>query len=232
MSEEGTQYFIQGDTDGEYVQAELTAQPTFKESLPEGLRENESLTKYENTGELASAHVELLSQQPTKPATPEEYKLETPEGFQANEGLVTAFKKIAHENGVSQEQFSALTATYVADYIAQEKAMNDSIQAHRTESENALKTKWGADYDKNFEMTKGFMANIGKLLGKGEVQEPFTKFMEDTRFGDETMVLEVFHALSKVISEDSMQTGESGTDTDVINRGADGRPMLKFKSME
>ena len=60
----------------------------------------------------------------------------------------------------------------------------------------------------------------------------FKQFLEDTRFGDNPQVIKFFAKMSALLSEDAFNKPGTGGGAPSKPRTEDGRPMLKFPSME
>jgi hypothetical protein len=230
MSDDATQYFVQGDTEGEYVPADLPDPPGFRESLTEDLQGDESLQQYESANDLATAHLELLSQQPDIPQTPDDYQFEIPENFPLDDNRLGNFKKIAHESRLAQTQFDAMAKAYVDDFVQAQKEYEDSIAESRKNAEDTLKQKWGDKYDENLDAAQRVLDNLGKRIGNGELTDEVRQHLEDTQFGNDPMVIQLLFEISKFISEGRMESGDI-REQDIVKRDEAGRPMLKFKPM-
>jgi len=81
----------------------------------------------------------------------EDYTIENkiPEGVEISEDMFEGFKKLAHEKGILPKQ-----AQEVADYYNQSiantvKAQLDASRASMAAESEALKSEWGADYERN-----------------------------------------------------------------------------------
>ncbi len=92
------------------------------------------------------------------PENKENYsKPELEEGQELNEQLYNGIVDAAHKAGITDSQFSALTK----DYMEVEKAISAARQVqedaeferHKTESDRVLHEEYGADYDKNIELS-------------------------------------------------------------------------------
>lgn len=163
----------QGTAATETPAAEQTQTPAVDNSwIPEGLRENKSLGKFKNPGEVAQAYVNLEQhlgkrfEPPGEDATPEaraEWRKKTgvpdtvegyenptiPEGVTLDDGLVSNFKKRAHEIGISGRDAKALMEWFVSEEIARSSAMESQTAEAKANALADLKKKWGAAADQN-----------------------------------------------------------------------------------
>ena len=217
--------FTQDDT-GNYVAYEPPAPPAFHETLPEDLRESDHLKDVEDGGQLARYYVDLKSTHLKPPDTAEGYEFEKPEGFDLDETTYSQFKNIAFENGVNQKQFNELMNLEVSRSNAAIEAHKKAVTDYRAESETALKTEWGDKYEQKLDAARNFLKN------DAVADEAFSKFIEDTGFGDHPQVIRLFSKLSDLISEGVLIKPGSGDGAGGPERGEDGKLMLSFPSME
>ena len=217
--------FTQDDT-GNYVAYEPPAPPAFHETLPEDLRESDHLKDVEDGGQLARYYVDLKSTYLKPPDTAEGYEFEKPEGFDLDETTFAQFKNIAFENGVNQKQFAELMNLEVSRASAAIEARKKAVTDYRAQSEAELKTEWGDKYEQKLDAARNFLKN------DAVADEAFSKFIEDTGFGDHPQVIRLFSKLSDLISEGVLIKPGSGDGAGGPKVGEDGRPMLSFPSME
>jgi hypothetical protein len=226
MAEGEMTLFQQNDT-GEYV--EYTP-PTFKESLPEDVRDNDQIKGFESPNDVVTAYLDTVSKRPVVPETADAYTVELPEGFQVLEEDLAGFKKTAHELGLTQEQFEAAAKYQINRETAALEKMNADVEKNRIDAETALKAEWGVDYEKNVEKAKTFYKSImGKMPDEGKA---LFEFMEHTKFGDNAHVIRFMAAAANLISEDAMEKGPGKPGQTERQRGEGGTPMLDFPSMQ
>jgi len=219
--------FTMDDTGENYVPYTPPEPPAFVDTLPDDLKGNEHLTEDLDGVQLARYYVDSKSNQPVVPDTAEGYEFEAPEGFEVDENIYNAFKQKAFDNGMSQKQFSDIMTLEVERYNSSVEAINKSIEDRHTAAETELKNEWGAEYDAKIEKANAFLAH------QDLADENFNKFLQDTRFGDHPQVVRFFAKLADAISESSfVKTGDGKGAEDDIERTEDGRPMLRFTSME
>ena len=157
---EGTQ---PGQTQDAGSAAPLTATPTWRDSLPAGLREHKSLERYKDAGALASAYVALESKlgtplaAPGADAKPEDVARwrkalgvpDTAEGYDLGQPMVgeTAipsanldhFRGLFHKAGVPPGAAKQIVDGY-AGWVAQQQA---TVRAQNREGLDKLRTEWG-----------------------------------------------------------------------------------------
>lgn len=226
MEETGTPTLYTTDDTGNYVEYTQPAPPAFKDTLPEDLKSSEHLEGVEDAAGLARYYVDLKANYLKPPDDPSGYEFEKPEGFDVDPETYDKFKSIAFENGVNQKQFSELMNLEVERNAKATEKMNTDMAANRAAAEAALKTEWADKYEEKLDSAKRFL-NHEKVA-----DENFKQFLEDSRFGDNPNVIKMFAKLSDLISEDAFVKPGTGDKAPGIDRTEDGRPMLKFPSME
>ena len=226
MGEEGAPTLYTTDDTGNYVEYTPPAPPAFHDTLPEDLRENEHLKDVKDPENLARYYVDLKKDYLAPPETADGYEFKKPEGFMASDEELTQLKSVAFENGINQKQFAKLMEFNVNSQKQAFEKLNQTVAAKQQEGEKALKTEWGAEYDKKLESAKS-------VLNHEKVADPeFKKFLEDTRLGDNPQVIKFFAKMSELISEDAFNKPGTGDEAPTTPRTEDGRPMLRFPSME
>jgi hypothetical protein len=90
-----------------------------------------------------------------RPDNVEGYNLpQLAEGQEYDTELVNTMREIAFESGVSDNQFSGLVAKFVEAQGAQAEAQVVANNAEADATVKDLQTEWGADYEKNLEVSK------------------------------------------------------------------------------
>lgn len=219
--------FTKNDND-EYVPY---TPPAFQESLPEDLRGNELFKEIADSGQLAQKFLELHSAQPTKPQNIDAYSYELPQDFPVIQQDLDEFKKLALEVGMPVEQFKKV----MDHYITREKRLADQynadIEKHREESMTELKKLYGDQFEAKCRSANVFLDAIGRKLGEDGYKN-FRSWLDETKFGDDPMVIRLLAKASELISEDSyIDKGGDGTPPKERPKMDDGSPRLTFPSM-
>lgn len=199
-----------------------SATPSFIESLPEDLRGSEQLKGFDSAEKLARAHLETLGKLPVVPEKPEAYQLTIPDGHPVNAELVSQFQKWAHEAGLSQDQ----AAKIGQNYIAAEAAIMAQMQKADNEAQTVIKTEWGDKFDANLAVAQKAVVQFCTA----EEQ----KFLEESRLGNNPVLVRMFHRIGQAMSEDKLLPGGPGAGGGAVqmSRTAGGTPQLSFPSME
>jgi DNA-binding transcriptional MerR regulator len=225
---DGEQALFTQNDNGEYV--EYTP-PAFQELIPETLRDNELFKEIADSGQLAEKYYELHSSQPEKPQSIDAYSYDLPEDFPIIEEDLAAFKNLALELGIPTNNFKKIMDHYVEREKRIADQYNADIDRHRQESEDELKRLFGDRYESKCKSANVFLDAIGKKLGEQDYGK-FRKWLDDTKFGDDPMVIRLFAKASELISEDSYITNtEHRTNEGERPKSVDGSPRLRFESM-
>jgi len=166
------------------------------------------------------------------PDTPDEYEFPKGDGIEHDPKMVDWAKNVFHTAGLSKDQAGVISQAWDGFISEMGKAQIDSQKKAITETETALKTEWGADYDKNIELTKrGYEAFSAKLPG-------FKEFLDQTVVGKKTVgnhpiMSQLFHILGQAIGEDFSLPGtpKAGKSGEVVP-GMNYETMGEFDSME
>ena len=175
------------DTSSESEAAPLEAPTTWIDDVPEDYREEKSLSKYQSVGDLAKGHVHLSRMMGNsvkipgedttdeerndfytkmgRPETADKYEYERPdmpEGMHYDGDVETAFKQLAHDQGLSQNQLGSILDWYnkyaLDSQIDQKLHMDEAY----VKGEAALQKEWGhKGYDRNVAIAQRAMNEFG-----------------------------------------------------------------------
>ncbi len=99
--------------------------------------------------------VSAFYKQTGRPDTPEGYTLPAlGEGQEMDKEVFSGWATIAHESGMSDAQFTSLAKKYVELEAQQKEAEIVEFNRYKEESDRKLHETYGADYDKNIELSK------------------------------------------------------------------------------
>lgn len=152
-------------------------QVSWRDSLPEDLRANPSLSTIGDVTTLAKNYIETKSFVGKKgiippgenatpeqlnefyaavgrPETPEAYEfaaVDLPENFPASPEMEKAFRSKAHELGISGAQAKGLHQWFMEANVGQYKQMMEANSQVKATAEAQLRKDWGTDYEKNIE---------------------------------------------------------------------------------
>lgn len=135
-----------------------------------------------------------------RPAKPEDYKLDLPEG--ADRTFSDSIAKTMHEAGLNQRQVEMLSKHY-SEYGAKQLAAIEQQKQVQVENEmTALKQEWAQNYDRNLELSR----RAARALGVGD--EMANKIQ--SAIGVKEM-MSLFNKIGSGFSEDTFHVG--GTQT-------------------
>jgi hypothetical protein len=169
------------------------------------LKSNPSITKFKSEADMAKSYIELQKTLgkdkvvvPTEKSTPEEWKAffkkagmpeadteydtneeDLPEMVRSRDESLAEFRKQAHAAGVSKKQFDAMFKTYkkiTNDRITQE---TEKLKGLKGETENALRSEWGAAYEGKVEAAQRVVNTFFKDKG---IRPEFSILANDTGF--------------------------------------------------
>lgn len=196
-------------TDEAVGKVEEAPPPDFKESLPEELRNDPTISRYKSAEELAKAYKEAKSKlgwDPTqivklpgddakpedfdpiykalgRPEQADKYEVPTVEGFKFDAGFIDSMKKAAFDNGIGKRQFEQLIkATGEHHKTAQLLANKKSVEA-KDAFEKEMTEHWGDKAEANqkaIELAKQHYKDVPmNRLVMDLLAEKGAKLMED-----------------------------------------------------
>jgi hypothetical protein len=115
---------------------------------------------------------------------------------EAEKPLVGKLLEAAHGTNQTPEQVKATLKTWreLERVAADDRAQKD--EARKTESEDALRTEWGADYRKNLNLINGLLDGTASQGLKDTLLE--ARLPDGTRFGDSPEVMRLLVSLALV----------------------------------
>lgn len=140
-----------------------------------------------------------LESESNKEYAPEEYIVETPENYEANEEILTAVKNKAQELGINPESFKSL----VQSFMGSEQGVINQMQEQQEADFNAqlkeeadfIKSKTGLDSEKLIEQSKTTWANFADPKYK-DIFNNFDK-------GSQLVIADLLNNVASKISEPS-----------------------------
>ena len=161
------------ETTNQVTQPVLDDKQKFIESLPEDLRQDPNMLKFNNYGDMAKSYIGLSKlmgadkndilrvpkpeadekewneyyQKLGRPEAPDKYALPKIEGVEFNEDVLKQFRELAYKNGMTAKQFESVMGWYapMAQSILQQQK-ESMVNAEKNVKEE-LKKEWGAAYE-------------------------------------------------------------------------------------
>lgn len=190
-----------------------------KESLPEDIRGDSSLSTITSLEGLAKSYIHAQKQfgkekftVPDKHATPDdwfalsqklgnpskldEYKLNLGE-MQIEESVLGKLKEVAHKKGVLPWQLESILTGYNEVVQPMIKQQELAAETAHTERVNALKSAWGTNYETKVKEAQAAMTH---LLPDANDQ----KALIEAGFGDHPAILKMLANARKLMSDDQL----------------------------
>jgi len=188
----------------------------FTETLPEELRGHEKL-KDMDPAKLAAEYVSTIDKVPNVPKSIDEYvNPDIPEDLPFDEAANRLFREEALKAGMTNEQYQAA----MSFDIQRLESMIDSLEAQRKEAVAQIAKEQNQSEDSVIKATE----DVAKKLGLDEMLSKRPDISSDPDF------IKAMHSISSKISEDTLKFGKTGDDGKRL--GADGRPVLRYESMQ
>jgi hypothetical protein len=151
------------------------------------------------------------------PETPDGYTWQDPEGYtptETDKAMRGTMAKAFHDANISAEAAKALTATYREMITAQAQAIKDADAKYAQESDAALKTEWGADYEKN----KTYAGRAAKEIFGDQFDDARNIEDKNGKFVlDNPIMLKALAKIGREMGEDRLGSVISDSDRSSIN---------------
>ena len=139
-----------------------------------------------------------------RPETADVYELsepkDMPDGMVYDAERTKAFAEIAHKEGVTAKQLSALHKAWNDNVREQIEAQNTEVTKFATESTAEIKKEWGADFEANLAQAD---TAIDKIFGPD-----FNKMLKDTGLANHPDVVRGMFKASQAIGEHALTIGK------------------------
>ena len=140
-----------------------------------------------------------------RPDTPDGYAMPTlPEDKSYDESLVGGMKTMAFEEGWTDKQWKSAVERYLAIETQTAEKQDAENVRQKEETDRTLREQWGAEYDKNLEITR----RAFRELVPGELGEQFAALIEDSGFGNNLIFLQAFREIGSKMLDDTLVRGE------------------------
>jgi hypothetical protein len=238
-----------------------SSQPSWMDQLPDDLKTNEYLAESPTIGDVSKKLIDLKGhfdksvQLPGEDATDDQkndffQKLGRPEnadGYEFPEvklpdrfgqmGEQIAedeawFKQAAFKLGLTKGQASEFRNSYLDRLVEMDGSLTQKEKEYFDNTKADLQKLWGEKATENIELAHRAAMKGAEAAG---IHGEFKEYIDSSGLGDNPMLIKVFYALGKAMSEDSVgATGKEGVDTPTgeIKRDAEGNAILNFPSMD
>ena len=212
-----------------------TVAKSWKEAIPEDLRNDPNISKFTELEALAKSYINatrMIGQDKVavpnnnstddqwnevydklgRPESPDKYKLEAnSEVVPFDENAIKSFADNAHKLGLNNKQAQGILEFY-------KESMEGSVQQSRVDTETAqanaeaqLRKEWGRAFDDNIKRAGAVAkANMNPQILDMELKD-------GTRLGDHPEVIKGFANIANLLSEDKLV----GTESENVSQGVD-----------
>lgn len=208
------------ETKEEITETEEPEIPEWRKNLPEGIRENPILDKFNSLEDVAKSYIEaqkfigrkkipLPPENATKedwdvvfkslgrPEKAEDYKIpeikDLPEDFEISNEMVENFKEEAHKLGLLPPQVEGLYKWYVDTQKNFIEHYNELREEDRANAEANLRKEWGKAYGQNLGFAQKVMKQFADEDAVTEIEESL---------GNNPALIKMFYNIGKTMSED------------------------------
>jgi len=212
------------------LQAETAAAATdWRTGLPDDIKGNASLAKYQDIGALAKAYInaekaigadkivmpdkhataedmKMIFNRLGLPTKEEEYKLNMPQ-VPLNDGELTEFKKAAFEAGIFPQQMQQLMEWYSVRQNNAEKAEAARYNELMEEQKVSLKKDWGEKFNQNLERIQHMTRKVSESLGEDQVNNFLSTKLNGTPLGNNPFMIRLFEHFSELMNLDELSEG-------------------------
>lgn len=200
------------------------AQQTWRDSLPEDIRQNPALLPFSDISGLAKSYIHAQSAigkkgviPPGEKASEEEwanfyksvgvpeldkYSLSLPEGRKFDEGSVGKFKALAHKHGLLPKQAQAIFDHLVNEETEARKASAIQSQREMEEQIGGLKKEWGQAYDQQLNLAKQAVKKFGG--------PEFAAYLNESGLGNNVQIIKFMAKMGSMMGEDKLR-GDGGS---------------------
>jgi len=208
-----------------------------RNSIPEELRASEAFKDQKDLAGFLKRFSEMdgeLKGLPKPPETPDAYEVPTEEGLEVVPAYVDGFRDVAHKLKLTQEQVAGLSSWqngYLKAAAEKHQADNEEARAKLNERGQQMLQKpekeggWGARFDERLDHAKRAFNSLA-----GDAPE-IVEWARDPRIGSHPAFLMLLSRAAEKMSEDSLGSARGGGPAGAA-RTQDGKPMLRFPSME
>lgn len=224
MSEE-----VQEPQEEQQPEASLTPPPAeaapsdWREALPEDIRGNENLAKFESLEGLAKSYInaqQMIGRDKIpmpksdeewqdvynrlgRPESAEGYEfedVEVPEDFPIDDEALKQFKEVAHQNGLTAKQANELQKWYFQQNVGNFENMVTAVQQEMDEAQANLRKEWGNAYDQKLATAMRAVREFGG--------DDLVRTLEESGLGNNVALVKTFAEIGSKISGDVSIEGD------------------------
>lgn len=190
------------------TQTEQKVTHSWRDALPEGLRNHEYVIKYNKPADVVKDLIELKNRyteiENNIPKKPEEIELQEAENI--DKEILAEYKKFVYENKIPKTEAKKLYEWYNEKIKNKIESQNKFIEERNIQAIENLKKEWKTDFEKN----QLLASNAFKKLADEEAISFVNNTMVDgVLLGNHPVFLKIFKKIGDLISDDSALIKES-----------------------
>ena len=216
-----------------------TVTKSWKEAIPEELRNDPNISKFTELEALAKSYVNatrMIGQDKVavpnnnstddqwnevydklgRPESPDKYKLEVKsDAVPLDEGAIKSFAENAHQLGLNNKQAQGILEFYKNSMEGSMQQNQIDMETAQSQAEQELRKEWGGNYEANIKKA-GAVAKANMDANILDMQ-----LKDGTRLGDHPSIIKGFANIANLMSEDKLVSTESEGMSQAIDYSAE-----------
>ena len=216
-----------------------TVAKSWKEAIPEDLRNDPNISKFTELEALAKSYVNatrMIGQDKVavpnnnstddqwnevydklgRPESPDKYKLEIKsDAVPLDEGAIKSFAENAHQLGLNNKQAQGILEFYKNSMEGSVQQNQIDMETAQAQAEQELRKEWGGNYEANIKKA-GAVAKANMDANILDMQ-----LKDGTRLGDHPSIIKGFANIANLMSEDKLVSTESEGMSQAIDYSAE-----------
>ena len=216
-----------------------TVTKSWKEAIPEELRNDPNISKFTELEALAKSYVNatrMIGQDKVavpnnnstddqwnevydklgRPESPDKYKLEVKsDAVPLDEGAIKSFAENAHQLGLNNKQAQGILEFYKNSMEGSVQQNQIDMETAQSQAEQELRKEWGGNYEANIKKA-GAVAKANMDANILDMQ-----LKDGTRLGDHPSIIKGFANIANLMSEDKLVSTESEGMSQAIDYSAE-----------
>jgi len=209
------------------IEQQPTVAKSWKEAIPEDLRNDPNISKFTELEALAKSYVNatrMIGQDKVavpnnnstddqwnevydklgRPESPDKYQLDIKsEAVPLDEGAIKSFAENAHQLGLNNKQAQGILEFYKNSMEGSAQQNQVDMETAQANAEQELRKEWGRAYEDNIKKA-GAVAKANMDANILDMQ-----LKDGTRLGDHPAVIKGFANIANLMSEDKLVSTES-----------------------
>lgn len=153
-----------------------------------------------------------------RPKTPGDYTAEIPEGLSVDDKALESFRNLAHEKGLTTEQFTSIMGVYTGMVQQAQSEMTQAQEKTIMEGLKSLQQEQGENFESFLKLAERGLERFGDDSLKKLITD-------DSVLRNHPAIIKHFHSLAKTTLEDAVRRGDT-TDPMMAQDGNSARAIL------